>query len=85
MSYFHNQKSISVETSISRRNKPWLFKIDDTIEVRERCIRPSVRTAKRNAKSLLNPGKIVPCIARTVFPSTKIAVVKKMFLGREYV
>jgi hypothetical protein len=44
-----------------------------------------VRTAKRNAKSLLNPGKIVPCIARTVFPSTKIAVVKKMFLGREYV
>ena len=55
----------------------WLFKIDDTIEVRERCTRPSVRTAKRSAKFLLNLEKIARCIAGTVFPSTKIAVVKK--------
>jgi hypothetical protein len=63
----------------------WLFKIDDTIEVRERCTRPSVRTAKRSAKFLSNPGKIVQCIAGTAFPSIKIAVDKKMFLDREFV
>jgi hypothetical protein len=36
-----------------------------------------VRTAKRSAKSLSNPEKIVPYIAGTVFPSTRIVVVKK--------
>ena len=54
----------------------WLFKIEDTTEVREKCIRPFVRIAKRNAKSLSNPGKIVRCIAGTVSPNTKIVVVK---------
>ena len=63
--------------SISRRNKKWHSKIDNTIEVRERCTRLSVPTAKKSAKSLSNPGKIVRCIAGIVFQSTKIAVVKK--------
>jgi hypothetical protein len=59
--------------------------MEDTIEVRERCIRPSVRIAKGSAKFLSSPEKIVQCIAGTVFQSTKIAVVKKMLLGREFV
>jgi hypothetical protein len=40
-----------------------------------------VRTVKKNAKFLLNPGKIALCIAGTVFPSTKIAVVRLIFLA----
>jgi len=36
-----------------------------------------VPTAKKSAKSLSNPGKTVQCIAGSVFPSTKIAAVKK--------
>ena len=55
----------------------WLFKIEDTTEVRERCIRLFALIAKRSAKSPSNPEKIVRCIAGTVFPSTKIAVVRK--------
>jgi hypothetical protein len=66
---------------ISWRIKLWVFKIEDTTEVRERCIKPSVLTAKKSAKFLSNPGKIVRYIAGTVFPSTKIAVVKKVFLA----
>jgi hypothetical protein len=54
-------------------------------EVLERCIRPSVQTAKRSAKFLSNPGKIVRCIAGTAFPSIKIAVAKKLLLGREFI
>jgi hypothetical protein len=58
-------------------------------EVRERCIRLFVRTAKRNAKSPSNPEKIVRCIAGTAFPSTKIVVVRKRqrdsLSGRELV
>jgi hypothetical protein len=57
----------------------WLFKIEDMIEVPERCIRLFVPIAKKNAKFLSNPEKIVRCIAGTVFPSIKIAVAKKMF------
>jgi hypothetical protein len=59
----------------------WLIKIEDSKEVRERCIRLSVRIVKRSAKFLSNPGKIVRCIAGTVFPSTKIAVVKRKFIS----
>jgi hypothetical protein len=43
----------------------------------ERCTRLSVQIAKKSAKFLLNPEKIVRCIARTVFQSTRIAVVKR--------
>jgi hypothetical protein len=75
----HNQQSISVKTG----EIAWLFKIEDTIEVLERCIRLSVRTARRSVKSLSNLEKIARCIAGTAFQSTKIAVAKKMFLGRE--
>jgi|WetSurMetagenome_2_1015567.scaffolds.fasta_scaffold137916_1 hypothetical protein len=57
--------------------KKWLSKIVITTEAQERCIRPSVPTVKKSAKSLSNPGKIVPCIAGIVFPSTKIAAAKK--------
>jgi len=45
-------------------------------EVLERCTRLSVQIAKKSAKSLSNPKKIVRCIAGTVFQSTRIAVVK---------
>jgi hypothetical protein len=55
----------------------WLFRIKGSIEVQERCTRQSARTAKRNVKSLSNPGKIAQCIAGTVFPSIKIAAAKK--------
>jgi hypothetical protein len=55
------------------------------IEVREKCIKLFVLTAKRSAKFLLNPGKIVQCIARSVFPNIKMAVAKRAFLGREFV
>jgi hypothetical protein len=48
-------------------------------EVREKCIKPSVRTAKRSAKFLSSHEKTVQYIVGTVFPSTKIAVVKKIF------
>jgi hypothetical protein len=75
----------SVKSSIKWRNEPWLFKIDDTIEVRGRCIRLSARTARRNAKFRSSPGKIARCIAGTVFPNTRNAVVKKIIPGREFV
>jgi hypothetical protein len=52
------------------------------IEVLERCIRLSVPIAKKSAKSLLNPEKIVRCTAGTAFPSIKIVVGNKCF-GRE--
>jgi hypothetical protein len=65
-------------------SKIWLFKNEDTIEVRERCIKPFARTAKRSAKFLSSPEKTVPSIAGTVFPSTKIAVAKRYFLAGSF-
>jgi hypothetical protein len=50
--------------------------MEDTIEVQEKCIRLSVPIAKGSAKSLSSPEKIARYIARTVFPSTKMPVVK---------
>ena len=61
----------------------WLFKVVMT-EVRGRCIRLFVRTAKRNAKSPSNPEKIVRCIAGTAFPNIKMKVAKDA-PGREFV
>jgi hypothetical protein len=62
----------------------WLLKIEDTTEVLERCIRQSVRIARRSAKSLSDPGKTVLCIAGIAFPSTRMAAAaKKIFPGRE--
>jgi hypothetical protein len=55
--------------------------MEDMKEVRERCIRLSVQIVKRSAKSLSSLEKIVRCIAGTVFPSTKIAVVKRGFIS----
>jgi len=51
--------------------------MEDTKEVQERCIRLSARIAKRNAKSLSSPEKIVRCIAGIVIPSTKPATDRK--------
>jgi hypothetical protein len=59
--------------SIKTGESIWRLKIEDTIEVLERCIRLSVRIARRSAKSLSGLGKTVRCIAGTVIPSTKIA------------
>jgi hypothetical protein len=81
----HNKQSISAKIYRYHGEIIWVFKIEDTTEVRERCIRLSVQTAKRNAKFLSNPGKIVPCIAGTAIPSIKPAVAKKMFPGWELV
>jgi hypothetical protein len=50
-------------------------------EVRKKCIKPFVRTAKRSVKFLSNPGKIGQCIAGTVFPSTKSVLARKIFLA----
>ena len=52
--------------------------MEDTKEVRKRCIRLSVRIAKRNAKSLSSPEKIVRCIAGIVIQSTKPAADRKI-------
>jgi len=60
--------------------------MEDTKEVRERCIRLSARIAKRNAKSLSSPEKIARCIAGIVIPSTKPAADRKILeftLGRQ--
>jgi hypothetical protein len=55
------------------------------IEVQERCIKLFVRIVKKSVKFRSSPEKTVQCIAGTAFPSTKIAVVKKIFLGREFI
>jgi hypothetical protein len=66
----HNQLSIFVKTG----DGIWLLKIEDTTGVPERCIRLSVRIARRSAKFPSNHAKTVRCTAGTVFPSTKIVV-----------
>jgi len=62
--------------------------MEDTKEVRERCTRLSARIAKKNAKSLSSPEKIVRCIAGIVIPSTKPAADRKLLeftFGRQLV
>jgi hypothetical protein len=51
--------------------------MEDTKEVRGRCIRPSVRIVNGIARSLLSLEKIDRYIAGIVFPNTKKIVVKR--------
>jgi len=53
----------------------WLFNVEDTTEVLERCIRLFVQIAKKSVKFLSNLERIVRFIARTVSQSTRIVVV----------
>lgn len=55
--------------------RTWLTKVVMT-EVPEKCIRRFVPIAKKSAKSLLNREKTARFIARTVFQSKRITVVK---------
>jgi hypothetical protein len=54
----------------------WVSRIENTTEVRKRCIRLFVRIAKRNAKFRSNPETIVPCIAGIAIPSTNLPAAK---------
>lgn len=51
----------------------WGIKVADLVVVQERCTKLFVRNAKRNAKSLLSPGKSVRYTARNAFQSVRIA------------
>jgi hypothetical protein len=62
------------------RRYKWVFKVDKavkvgTTEVLAKCTRQFARIVKKSAKFHLNQEKIVRFIARTVFLSTRIAVV----------
>jgi hypothetical protein len=54
---------------------PWVFKVVMT-EVQERCTKRFVPIAKKSAKFLSSRKKIVQFIARIVFQSIRITVVK---------
>lgn len=60
------------------KERKWLFEMVMT-EVRGRCIKRSVRIAKKSARFLLSPEEIVPFIAKNAFQNAKTAVNKKRY------
>ena len=62
-------------------NKEVVWHINNAVVVlavgQERCTKRLARNVRKNAKSLLSPGKIVRYIAKTVFQSERTAADKR--------
>ena len=70
--------SIRAVGGYTNKEEAWDFRtVVDSAAGPGKCTRRPARTAKRNARSLLNPAKTVPSIARNVSPSTRTAAGKK--------
>ena len=69
------------DKEVKKGEVAWDIKVAVSAECRERCIKRSVRTAKKNVKFLSNQEKIVRYIAKSAFRSAKIAAVKDLYLN----